>query len=193
MADEQCITPGIKSTILTLLRNDADIILLTSLIEQIPHCPSGGVASGGVSPEKKARQRAELWPEANYYDKDGSVTTGALTALFKEKYGEAVTENDICRWWTTGGVAGDQVECRSPSTVENFLAKGNIVRGNGEPPPSQDPSMSFSQVEKAYKEWKDYLLKNGLKVHVYHPENPEIIAATKAVEQKATPKGRARK
>ncbi len=170
-----CITPDYKDFLVQLIDGDTSKELLRQFVKTFAICPTTG------APAKPTVERAIAgrWPEANYYAKDGTVQTGSFSGLFKEIYGTSVTEDLVCRWW------GDKSECRSPSTVENFKNRGDIVKGNGELAPSPTTNMSAGQVERLYGEWKDKLLTEGRKIHIYHPENPAILEATKIVEKTA--------
>lgn len=176
-----CITSDYKDILVGAFKAELEPIIIAGIIQSIPIC-SGTQVPGKPAVVKSERAMAEPWPEASYYDKDGSVKTGSFSGLFKEIYGTPVTEDLICRWW------GDKSECRSPSTVENFRNRGNIVKGNSEPAPVPSADMSAGQVERLYKEWKDHLLKAGLKINIYHPEHPSLKEATKTVEKTAKKK-----
>lgn len=172
-----CITLEYKEILLEAFKVNIEPAIIAGIIQSMPLC--SGTQAGGGKPTvvKTERAMAGQWPEANYYDKDGTVKTGSFSGLFKEKYGTPVTEDLICRWW------GDKSECRSPSTVENFRNRGDIVKGNGEMAPLPTSDMSAGQVERLYKDWKDHLLKSNMKINIYHPEHPSIKEATKAVEK----------
>ena len=178
-----CITSEYKEILVNALKAELEPAIIGGIVSSIPICSEGG--GGGGKPEAKPsepRQAAELWPEATYHQKDGTPVTGSFTGLFKQLYGTPVTQDLVCRWW------GDKQECRSPSTVENFRNRGDIVKGNGEMAPSPSFDMSAGQVEKLYKDWKNHLLTDGKKINIYHPENPEIKQATTAIETKAKAK-----
>ena len=170
----ECITSGVKDILLSMINASLEKTILAGMVQAIPNCPSFGAEA--VKP-KPSRLVAEQWPEANYFAKDGTVKTGSFSGLFKEIYGTPVTEDMICRWW------GDKSECRSPSTVENFRNRGDIVKGNGEPAPTPSSEMSAGEVERLYKTWKDHLIKDSLSINIYHPEHPAIKEATTTVEK----------
>ena len=174
-----CITADYKEFLVQLIEGDTSKDLLTQFVKTFVICPTA-VASG----TKPAVERsiAGRWPEAKYYAKDGTVQEGSFSGLFREIYGTSVTEDLVCRWW------GDKSECRSPSTVENFRNRGDIVKGNGEQAPSPSVNMSAGQVERLYGDWKDKLLSENRKIHIYHPQNPAILEATKIVEKTAKKK-----
>ncbi len=173
-----CITADNKKFLLQLLDGDTSRDLLKEFVGTFAICPEA-VASGTGNKPHVERSVAGRWPEANYYDKKGKVTSGSFSGLFKDIYGTPVTEDLVCRWW------GDRSECRSPSTVENFRNRGDIVKGNGGLAPVPTINMSAGQVERLYGDWKDKLLSEGRKIHIYHPENPAILEATKIVEKTA--------
>lgn len=173
-----CITSDYKDVLVNLIKAEVGEAVLHTVVESIPLC-SPTQTSGKPVIVKPERAIAEKWPDAEYHAKDGSMKEGSFSGLFKEVYGTPVTEDLICRWW------GDKQECRSPSTVENFRNRGDIVKGNGDPAPIPTADMSAGQVERLFKDWKNELLTSGKKIHIYNPEAPEIKEATKAVEKKS--------
>ena len=144
-----CITQDFKDSIIQLIDGEASRALLKEFVNILGICPTAVAA--GTKPHVE-RQTAGRWPDANYYDKDGTVLTGSFSGLFKDIYGTPVTEDLVCRIW------GDRTECRSPSTVENFRNRGDIVKGNGELAPKPVVNMSHGQVERLYGDWKNKLL-----------------------------------
>ena len=180
MADD-CITSGYKNVLLGLLNAETEAAVIAAVLDTFKPCSPAATTGGPTVKIKKDRAAAGLWPNAIYYNKDGTTREGSFSGLYKELYGTPVTSREayICRWWGPG----DQIECRSPSTVENFRDKGDIVKGDGEDPPPQNPDWDFDQVEAADKAWKASLLERGLKIHIYHPEHPTIKAATEEVKK----------
>ncbi len=177
-----CITQDYKDLFTDFINQDTSKDLLKEFVRVLTVCPSG--AAPGASSTKPAveRQIAGRWPDAKYYGQDGSVKEGSFSGLFKEIYGTPVTEDLICRWWS------DKSECRSPSTVENFRNRGDIVKGNGGEAPVPELNMSAGQIERLYGSWKDKLLTENLSIHIYHPLSPAIVEATKIVKKTAKPK-----
>ncbi|HEC60661.1 MAG TPA: hypothetical protein ENI27_00225 [bacterium] len=172
-----CITQDYKTLLVEMIDGDTSRELLKEFVKIFALCPS--TAGPGTVKPTVERSVAGRWPDANYYGKDGKVQTGSFSGLFKEIYGTPVTEDLVCRWW------GDRSECRSPSTVENFRNRGDIVKGNGDEAPTPATNMSAGQIERLYSTWKDKLLTEGKKIHIYHPENPAIKEATKIVAKSA--------
>lgn len=177
-----CITQDYKDLFLDFIEGDTSKELLKQFVKVLAVCPTAATRPGAAVKPTVERSVAGRWPDANYYGKDGKVQTGSFSGLFKEIYGTPVTEDLVCRWW------GDRSECRSPSTVENFRNRGDIVKGNGEEAPTPVTNMSSGQIERLYSTWKDKLLTEGKQIHIYHPENPAIKEATKIVEKSARKK-----
>lgn len=173
---ESCITKDYKDLLAGLIEKDTRKELMLAMVEVIPVCTQPAPAAVKTVVERASAAR---WPDANYYDKDGSVKTGSFSGLFREIYGVPVTEDLVCRTW------GDKQECRSPSTVENFRNRGDIVKGNGEEAPVPASNMSSGQIEKLYGDWKNRLLSANMKINIFHPESPVIKEATKTVEKTA--------
>jgi len=174
MAETPCIYKGLADILIMFVRQDQEPEFIEKVINSFPICKEGDGPAKATT-----RAPAEMWPDAVYYDKDGSTKEGSFSGLFKEIYGAAVTEDMICRYW------GDKQECRSPSTVENFRNRGDIVKGNGEPAPAATEGMSAGQVERLFKTWKNHLIADNMKIHIYHPDNPDIKKATETVKKKS--------
>lgn len=172
-----CITSDYKSVVLDLIKAEVAGTILRTVVETIPICSQAPAGKPVIV--KTERAVAEKWPDAEYHGKDGSVKKGSFSGLFREIYGTPVTEDLVCRWW------GDKQECRSPSTVENFRNRGDIVKGNGDPAPIPLTDMSAGKVERLFKDWKDELISANKTIHIYNPDAPEIKEAIKAVEKKS--------
>ena len=174
---ESCITKDYKDILIGLIDANTAKEMMRTIVGALPLCASVPAAKATVE-----RASATRWPDANYYSQDGTVKTGSFSGLFKDVYGQSVTEDLVCRWW------GDKQECRSPSTVENFRNRGDIVKGNGEEAPVPKLDMSAGQIKRLYSDWKDRLLTEGKTINIFHPEAPAIKEATKIVAKTARKK-----
>jgi len=179
MADSRCISEFYKGQLETLIQYVTKDVLM-EIVQKWPTCEGGiPVSQSGIVIQKSERVTAEPWPTATYYGKDGKIMEGSFSGLFKEIFGVPVTQDLVCSRTDRGQ------KCRALSTVENFRNRGMIIKGNGEDPPVPNGDMSSSQVEKMYKDWKDHLIKKGLKIKVFHPEYPGIKDAAHEAERKS--------
>ena len=178
-----CITSNWKDIVLGLLKAESSKNLLESVIGSIPLCGEAtgqAPAEAGTAKIVVTKSGTKNWPAAEFFNKDGSVEAGSMTGLFAKHYGQTVFEDNICRVY-----GPTHTDCRAQSTVENFMNRGCIVRGNGDPAPVPTSDMSVAQVDRMFSAWKDKLLAEGRKIKIYPPDHPSLKEATKAIEKAA--------
>ncbi|MFY9259567.1 MAG: hypothetical protein WAO71_03560 [Gallionella sp.] len=180
-----CITEGYV-TVINLMLDNKLYDSLKNLLPVMARCGKAGgkVTVQEVADEVKVKTRAETWPAAIYYDKDGTQIEGSVSGLYKEVFGIPVTEELICR--ISDGI--EKKDCRAKSSIENWLSRGVVVRGNGDSTPNIDPNISASAQERVWADWKTKIKDEGKKIHLYHPDSPMIKQATDIIKKTAKKK-----
>lgn len=176
---ENCISADFKTMILGMLDKQMEPTVIHQVVDNLmPTCESLGI---GVTKADVAKTRTspEQWPEATLYEKGGGTKTGTISGLFKETFGIPVTQDVVCAIRS----GEEKPECRAISSVENWRDRGYIVKGNGEVAPIPSGDLSAPAQTRILKDWKDKLLQENKKLHIYHPDSPLVKAATEAAKK----------
>ena len=176
MANESCITQDLKTLLLNMIEKKRPYEMMAVIVaDAMPVCEASMFQELAES-AKAASERAapEQWPAAVLYKEDGSKEEGTISGLYKDTFNERVTEAVVCRVSRPG-----LPDCRAVSAVENWRAKGYLVKGNGEPAPVITKDMSTNAATRMFKDWKEKLIKEGKAINIYHPSQVETKKKSK--------------
>ena len=173
---ESCITQDLKTALLNMLEKKRPYELMSIFVDDMmPICSSSMFASSAaVTTAAKAASGRHMpseeskWGPAVYFNEKGVKTDyTSPSKAFEDLFHASPSTSVECE------IVAGEARCVPKTMVQSFMARGMIVRGNGDPPPVISHNMGEKERIALHQAWNQKLKASGKHFTIYHPESPQ--------------------